>query len=218
VDITVNLIAPATPGSYKGNFKLRNATGTLFGIGASASNPFWVKVNVFAPGALVVYNFAEKYCDASWTSGAGALPCPGADGDNTGFVLPLSSPNTEAGGVSGQLALETHPQWVVDGYIMGAFPKMIVPPNAHFKATIGCLYKSGGSACDVGFGLLYVVSGGGGAASSGPWYEVYDGVVTSLDVDLSFLAGKEVTFSLRVVANGASTQDWAFWLFPRIVR
>lgn len=218
VDVSVDLVAPASAGNYTGNFKLRNAAGVLFGLGATASNPFWVKIEVVMPGALIVYNFAEKACDAQWKSGAGNLPCPGTDSDNAGFIIPLTSPNTEAGGVSGQLAIETHPQWVNDGYIMGEFPKMVVPPGARFKATIGCLYKSGGSACDVQFGLLYVISGGGGAASSGPWHEVYDGTVTTLDVDLSFLAGKEVTFSLRVTANGPSTQDWAFWLFPRIVR
>ncbi len=51
VDVSVNLVAPATSGSYQGNWKLKNASGTAFGIGSSASQPFWVKIAVGAPGS-----------------------------------------------------------------------------------------------------------------------------------------------------------------------
>jgi hypothetical protein len=52
VDVSVNMVAPSTAGNYQGNWKLKNATGSAFGIGASASDPFWVKIIVSgAPGA-----------------------------------------------------------------------------------------------------------------------------------------------------------------------
>lgn len=46
VDISVELKAPSTPGTYKGYFKLRSPEGIVFGLGASAQNPFWVEIVV----------------------------------------------------------------------------------------------------------------------------------------------------------------------------
>jgi hypothetical protein len=46
VDISVDMVAPNDPGSYQGNWKLRNAAGQYFGIGPNGSSPFWVRINV----------------------------------------------------------------------------------------------------------------------------------------------------------------------------
>jgi hypothetical protein len=46
VDLEVDLTAPAADGTHKGNWKLRNADGLLFGIGANASKAFWVQIVV----------------------------------------------------------------------------------------------------------------------------------------------------------------------------
>ena len=52
VDVSVNMVAPSTGGSYQGFWKLKNASGIAFGIGSSASEPFWVKILVTtSPGA-----------------------------------------------------------------------------------------------------------------------------------------------------------------------
>jgi hypothetical protein len=48
VDLSVNLTAPNSPGTYKGNWILRNDSGVLFGIGASANVAFWVQIVVGA--------------------------------------------------------------------------------------------------------------------------------------------------------------------------
>ncbi len=48
VDINVNMQAPANPGDYTGNWSLRNASGAVFGLGAS-NNLFWVKISVPSP-------------------------------------------------------------------------------------------------------------------------------------------------------------------------
>ncbi len=47
VDITVNLTAPAAPGTYRGNFRLRSPDGVLFGVGSGA--PFYVEIDAVAP-------------------------------------------------------------------------------------------------------------------------------------------------------------------------
>jgi hypothetical protein len=37
VEITVDMVAPLKPGTYQGNWKLRNASNVLFGIGPNGS-------------------------------------------------------------------------------------------------------------------------------------------------------------------------------------
>jgi hypothetical protein len=46
VDISVDLIAPESPGTYQGNWKLQNESGEWFGIGPSGGSAFWVRVIV----------------------------------------------------------------------------------------------------------------------------------------------------------------------------
>ncbi len=217
VDLSVDLVAPAANGTYRGNWKLRNADGVLFGLGASGNSPFWVQIIVGptpTPKPTVLYDFTVNYCDAEWISGAGVLPCPGATDDNRGFVVFLANPKLENGTTENEPAIETHPQWVDDGVISGLYPEFTVQEGDRFKAVIGCLH--GGTACNVKFQLNYK-DASDSLYPLGQWTEVYDGNITSLDIDLSPLAGQTVRFVLAVMANGSSAQDWAFWLFPRIV-
>ena len=44
--LSVNMTAPTTPGSYRGNWMLKNANGQLFGIGPQANEPWFVDINV----------------------------------------------------------------------------------------------------------------------------------------------------------------------------
>jgi len=44
VDVSVALTAPAVPGSYRGYWMLRNASGVLFGYGESANKAFYVDI------------------------------------------------------------------------------------------------------------------------------------------------------------------------------
>jgi hypothetical protein len=46
VDISVDMTAPLTPGTYQGNWKLRNASSLWFGIGPGGGSPFWVRIIV----------------------------------------------------------------------------------------------------------------------------------------------------------------------------
>ncbi|MCP4139778.1 MAG: hypothetical protein GY755_05720 [Chloroflexi bacterium] len=51
VDISVDLTAPASPGTYQGKFKLRSPDNIVFGINADGQGPFWVKIVVPNPTA-----------------------------------------------------------------------------------------------------------------------------------------------------------------------
>lgn len=46
VDLSVDLVAPAQPGTYQGYWKLTGRDGNYFGIGAEADVAFWVKIIV----------------------------------------------------------------------------------------------------------------------------------------------------------------------------
>lgn len=48
IDLSVDMIAPERPGTYQSNWKLRNPSGALFGIGPGGGAPFWVRIQVVA--------------------------------------------------------------------------------------------------------------------------------------------------------------------------
>ena len=46
VEVTVDMVAPPDPGAFRGYWKLRNATGQVFGFGANANEAIWVDILV----------------------------------------------------------------------------------------------------------------------------------------------------------------------------
>ncbi|HHY88035.1 MAG TPA: hypothetical protein GYA06_03820 [Chloroflexi bacterium] len=53
VDISIELKAPATAGTYQGYYKLANANGVEFGVGPTGAESFWVKIRVGGGGPTV---------------------------------------------------------------------------------------------------------------------------------------------------------------------
>lgn len=47
IDISVSLVAPASSGTYRGNWKLRNDKGEVFGL--TSGGPFYVEIKVVVP-------------------------------------------------------------------------------------------------------------------------------------------------------------------------
>jgi uncharacterized repeat protein (TIGR01451 family) len=214
IDVSVNLIAPITAGEFTGYWKLRNASGTDFGVGASGTSHFLVKINVLSSYGSA-YDFVSNASSAAWSSGAGALPFPGTDGDGRGFVLPLGSHQMEDGIYSSE-GLLTFPQYVTDGYIQGIYPGFTVQSGDHFQSYVGCQF-GGPSNCYVIFRLAYQV-GSGPVNTLKTAGERVDNLVYRMDADLSALAGQNVKFILRVEAFGSASGDRAVWSAPRIVR
>lgn len=208
VQVSLDLKAPTTPGEYTGYWKLRNASGMVFGIGANDS-AFTVAIKVSG----TTYNFAEKYCSATWTSAAGTLPCPGNASDSTGFIARLDAPTFENGSKEDEWAIWTNPQFVENGEIRGTYPAITVSSGNRFKTIIGCQVNA--NNCNVKFQLNYRADGGS-EQTFAEWAEKYDNNWTRVDLDLTSLAGKSVQFILVVKANGPSDQDQALWLLPRI--
>ncbi|HKJ37326.1 MAG TPA: NBR1-Ig-like domain-containing protein, partial [Anaerolineales bacterium] len=245
VDISINMTAPTSAGSYRGYWMFKNADGAHFGIGSQANKPWWVDIKVTAgptvtpgtpsatatqggptvtpsvtplPQTGTAYDFAANACDASWHSGAGpdALPCPGTDGNAGGFVLKVSSPKLEDGTTDSRSGIITFPQNVQDGYIQGIYPAFKVQNGDRFQSTINC--EKDANSCYVVFRLDYQTGSDPIKTFWGPFLERYEGGVFNVDVDLSPLADKDVKFILTVLAVGSPTGDRALWVGPRIYR
>ena len=75
IDLSVSLTAPNKDGSYRGYWKLRNASNVLFGIGNQANNAFWVDITVKGP-SYVAYDFSSNYCSAAWENNNGGTALP----------------------------------------------------------------------------------------------------------------------------------------------
>ena len=213
IEIPVQMTAPGTDGSYAGYWKLRNASGVVFGIGAQADSPFWVKVKVGGP-SHVAYNFVDAYCNAEWSNGSDILPCPGTDGDASGFVVRLNKPKLENGAPANAPGLITFPQDKRNGVISGQYPAFDVKAGDRFRSLIHCGYDA--PKCDVIFRLDY--RSGGQVKTLGNWREIHEGKYFSVDIDLNSLAGQTVKFILFVSANGGNNQDYALWINPHIFR
>lgn len=209
IQISLEMQAPITSGTYQGDFKLRNAGGVLFGIGAK-DGPFWVKINVYT----LPYDFTENVCASGvkWTSGAGTLPCPGKYDDHRGWVLVIDKPTLENKTVENKPGMQVHPDYSDKGWIRGTYPEITLPGSTIFRATIGCY---GNEKCDVKFKLNARIDGGD-EQTLATWSEIQDGKVNKVEFDLSHLAGKKVQFILMVDANGSPTNDVSLWFGPRI--
>ncbi len=172
-----------------------------------------VTVNVTPAGPTVVYDFMDHMCDANWTSGAGSLPCPGGTGDNEGFVIAVGGMELEDGSTWPK-ALETHPQWVNDGWIQGKYhlPSPIQAGD-RFVAKVGFLKNA--AAGNVRF---MVTAGTNGGSTAWTQVKPYNNSLVDVSFEFPSIFVGSSYVSLRLLANGSPSQDWAVWVEPRIER
>jgi hypothetical protein len=215
VDISLNMIAPDSSGTFTGYWLLLNDRGQAFGIGEDADSPFWVRIRVVDEDVTIVYNFAENYCDASWVSSVtDDIDCPGEEDLDEGFIQFTDQPRLEDGVVYAEPAILTYPDHGRSGYLVGRFPLIEIEDGYHFRATIGCQF--GAENCDVRY-TLRVYEPSFGHTTLGEWREVYEGRYYPIDVDLSDFAGMEVSIVLSAIAQDDSRENYALWLDPHIV-
>jgi hypothetical protein len=214
IDLSVELIAPGNPGTYRGNWMLRNPQGVNFGIGGDNDDPFWVQIRVAEPQTDYAYDFVFNVCEADWRSAAtGTLPCPGRSGDSQGYVLVLDRPALETGKIENEPGLLVVPNNRSDGFIEGVFRNILIRDGYRFRSGVSCADNSKG--CDVIFSLSYRLNGGQ-RVELGSWREVYDGQYNVANVDLSFLADERIDLILTVQANDSNRNNNAIWWVPHI--
>ncbi len=215
VDLSINMVAPHIPGKYRGYWILVNASGQYFGIGADASKPIWVDINVSGEATQESgYAFWMNACSAEWRTGSGSLACPSTEGDSKGFVIPQQSTQLEDGTMGPAPSILMAPENKYNGYIQGVFPAFTVLPGDHFVTSTGCEY---GYSCYVTFRLDYMTANGG-VFNFWSWREQKDNKNNMASVDLSPLAGRSVQFILTILATGSATGDRVRWIGPAIVR
>jgi PASTA domain/PKD domain len=165
-------------------------------------------------GKRAAFDLLAKAPAASWRSGAGSLSYNGNDGDERGFALTRSGLRLEDG--SGGTYLETHPQWVTNGFIEGTYtlPAPIIPGD-RFKAKIGFIKVAGATSKGDATFVVSVIKNGAGTVVASVHDSASDGQMRTLNVDLTAQAGA-TGIRLRVNAGPDSSQDWASWVGPRI--
>jgi len=247
IDISINMTAPSTAGSYRGYWMFKNANGALFGIGSQANKPWWVDIKVsgatVTPGgatptptattggptntpsatatplANTAYDFAANACAASWHSGAsGSSSLPCPGTDGDAKGFVLKISNP----VLETGATDTRPGLLTfPQNVQDGYIQGIYPA---FNVQSGDRFQStincaqGATTCYVVFRLDYQTGSDPIKTYWGPFLERYEGQFFNVDVDLSALAGKDVKFILTVLAAGPPTGDRALWVGPRIYR
>ncbi len=221
IDISATLIAPTTPGTYKGNWRLRNGSGAIFGVGSDAGGSFWVQIKSVTPtptpsptpAYTLSFDFIAKGPNAAWRNATTNLPWGDPDSDVPGVAVNVANVKMEDGTTYPSL-LATYPQQITDGMILGVYPTYTIQTNDHLRTKIGLRYNCGSAS--VKFQIRYLE--GQSEVTVGEWVENCDGALTSLDVNLAALVGHTVQFELVVLANGSPTGDQALWVAPRIER
>jgi hypothetical protein len=226
IDVSVTLVAPTAVRTYKGNFQLRNPSGSDFGIGVDARSSFFVQVKVVSvntptptltptPSAVLQYDFINRGPNAEWRTGAGIIPWGDPEGDSVGMGFAVDNRLLEDGRTYNR-ALIMLPQNVESGYVRSLFnPTYTVIANDRFRATIGIAAKC--SNVKWRYQLKYLE--GTTENLLGEWIESCDGKLTYIDKDLSSLVGKTVSFILVVSReSGNLSLDLPYWIAPRIDR
>ncbi len=213
VQISVDLVAPSSPGDYKGYWKLRNPSGSVF-FGSSKS--IWVAIKV------VSYNnkfaLVDNTCFGQWSNATGAdapaLPCPGKEGDSHGYVYTTTSPKfyTRSDNESSIVAA---PQQVDNGMIVGTFPPVLVPSNSRLHAFAGCGEKMDNCDADI---TITAQSSDGQEQTLKEWnQQPQDFNLIAIDLSAANLANENVVFRIYIRANGSPTQDKIVFLGPFII-
>lgn len=218
IDVSVTLKAPDATGTYRGDWKLRNASGSLFGIGDNANTSFWVKIKAVVPVTptptiSVGLDFISQGQNAIWSNNTQLLSWGDQDDDSIGVAAEALNRTLDDGRLYPR-TLATFPEKITDGLIRGVYAPYMVRSGDHFRTALGL--KDG---CDVGK-VRYVLSymGIGGEVILADWVERCDDKVTNVDIDLSALKGQLVQFVLTVKAEGSPSQDYSYWVSPRIER
>ena len=69
VDLSVDLLAPETPGNYEGKFMLLAPDGTYFGLGAQ-NKAFWVRIVVNVPISSPAFRRSSARCKTAFSGAA----------------------------------------------------------------------------------------------------------------------------------------------------
>jgi len=218
VDVSVRLTAPADAGNYTGNWMLRTASGTAFGLGNNTDKPFFVKIEVVSRATIkdpnITFDFTRNFCSAEWRNASGVIPCPSMTSDTkNGSIQRVFNPVMEMGNADDEASLIVSPSEGTSGILTALYPAYKVKAGDHFKAEAACADKA--TQCDVTFQFGYRKADGS-IQAMGTWVEKYEGGTSKIDIDLTGLVDQTLQFVLTLTNNSNSQGDIAMWFAPRI--
>ena len=184
----------------------------------SSSLPFSIPSRTISAAESVFYDFITEASSASWSSSVGSLPFPGSDSDSRGFALYRDNWQLEDNSTWTR-TLETHPQWISNGWIMGVYPQVTVPSNVELKVTVGFFKGAAGSdgvTFEVKFEEFFGLQVAPQIHSILSYKATYDDKLDSIVEELSSLEGKTGNFVLYANTGQSSGQDWAAWAEAKI--
>ncbi|MGB8252342.1 MAG: NBR1-Ig-like domain-containing protein, partial [Anaerolineaceae bacterium] len=214
VELSVNLVAPATGGVYTSTWMLQNSAGEKFGL-TPDDQPLSLRI-VVGSHETTALDFTEKACFASWSSIVGTIKCPNPDEYISGSVNPVETTTVEYGYEIDMPSLEVIPSEGNGGTITGTYGLLQIQEKDTFNAIIGCGNEQ--PECDLVFELKYD-AGDHHPISLGSWIEKTDGSLQKVTVDLSSLEGKTIALILSVSSTNATARDnKGVWISPVVFR
>ena len=176
-------------------------------------------ISVIAPA--VHFDFVDQAPNAAWTAGSPeqSLTWPGFDTDAQGFARWITG-ELEDGQFATDSCLQTHPLWIAEGWVQGAYTNMLTPgytvqTGDMFYANIAFLKDAVEGA--VTYKVIIQPDGSGPEVIAELAHSYGQGIKT-IQADLSSYAGQKASFILKVDAGSSANYDWACWLNAVIYR
>jgi hypothetical protein len=214
MEVSINLVAPATGGVYSSQWVLQNSTGETFGL-APVNQPLSLLISV-GPHVTIALDFVDQACFATWSSATGEMKCPQTEDIVAGAVNPVESTVAETGTEFNLPALEVIPNEGPDGKVIGTYNLLQIQESDIFTTVIAC--SDNQPECNLVFELL-ADPGDHQLIPLGRWLETTDGALQKVVVDLSPYAGKTFRLILSVSStNGTAYDNKGLWISPVILR
>ena len=206
VTLTLNLRAPFEGGRQVGYWKLRDSAGILFVPGNNRQDAFSVDIEVVG----TVYSFVDNLCLAMWTLDDHSISCP-VNNDTDPFKLVINSfPVFEGKNAENEPSIEVLLPEERGSIISGVFPPIVIRNGDHLHLGTGC--GNDAPQCNLYFEVAALTEND--RITIGEWFEVSDGNMQSINLDLSYLAGQSLQFIFTLRSENATQENRGFWFFP----
>ena len=126
VDVSVDMVAPGTSGTYRGNWRLRDDKGVIFGL--TNGNPFWVEIKVVSPTLMPIPTLPPMTIIPLPT----ATPTPSTITVTLHLLLNESGHVDEGGGVGIKPWAGSYHDRRMDGFL--SFDISSIPASAHIQS------------------------------------------------------------------------------------
>lgn len=168
----------------------------------------------------VIYDLIAEAGKAQWRNGHAQDVWNRSDNDPLGFALWRDHFVLQDGSQPGRV-LETHPEWVDYGTILGLYPQTVIPTTKDFfYAEVGFLRGAG--AGKVKFSVIFISQG----EDKGAYKIAEVEMAYNSDPSLSILSlpfpqdtiNRRGLIRLQVDAGETAAWDWAVWVVAQVRR